>query len=162
MSSSNTFESRESLNDELDSFLDREFSLHGGSHDTDELMDRPVEKDLASAYNSEIDTDIESEDEAGSGAVSLETYLNQWKQQQAIERSLCEDAENLAQTVLGSEYRKVLAKGLGRPDSIVQSWFDRPACMPPQVPLILELLKSCPQEKWPVRWQQTAFGNSDK
>ena len=158
MSSSNIFEPHKMLSDELDGLLDQSHYLQNDSQDIDEFLDQPVKEHTSSEH--ETGNDIE--DEVDREDVSLESYLNQWKHQQAVERSMCENAENHARVILGFEYRAILGRGLGRPEAIVQSWFDRPACMPPQLPLILELLKFCPPEKWPMRWQQAAFGNQNQ
>lgn len=87
---------------------------------------------------------------------TLESYLDEWKNQQALEQALCEGAENQARVSLGHLYKEILSHGMGKPVAILENWFENPNCMPAQLPLIIELLKYCPQDDWPDRWKQAA------
>lgn len=87
---------------------------------------------------------------------TLESYLDEWKNQQALEQALCEGAENQARVSIGHRYKEILSHGMGKPVAILENWFENPNCMPAQLPLIIELLKYCPEDDWPDRWKQAA------
>lgn len=167
MSSSNYFGPREfpseGANDGYDSYSDQMDYPFDERSDGQDFLTQKMDEKMADDFAAAIKiTEAASEDETDSNADSLKTYLNQWKQQQSTDRDLCENAENSAREILGSEYRSILSQGLGKPEAILQSWFDRPACMPPQIPLVIEFLKFCPPEYWPMRWQQATSKNSEQ
>ncbi|MGI9569655.1 MAG: hypothetical protein ACR2PH_07950 [Desulfobulbia bacterium] len=163
MSSSNYFGPEELPRDGYGKYSDEMDYLHDenadGSDFPSQALNEKMADDFAAAINNNESTVTEEKSE--DRVDSLENYLNQWKQQQSTDRNLCENVEITARDVLGSEYLSILSQGLGKPEAIVQSWLDRPACMPTQLPLVIELLKFCPPENWPMRWQKATARNGE-